>query len=88
MNFDNLIALAASVVIGAAAIGRLDALQMWIWSAQARVAYESRSSSWGSPRFFYGSSTKHKGLCNQLSMNHRPTISSTEFKGGALCNKK
>ncbi len=52
MNLDKLISIAATVVIGAAAIGRLDALQRWIWIAQAKVVYESRSSNWGSPKFF------------------------------------
>ena len=52
MNCEKLISLAASIVIGAAALGRLDSFQRWIWTAQAKVAYESRSSNWGSPRFF------------------------------------
>lgn len=52
MNLDRLISIAVAVVIGAAAVGKLDVLQNWIWRAQAKVAYESRASAWGSPRFF------------------------------------
>ena len=52
MNLDNLIGIAVSIVISAAAVGRLDSLQRWIWIAQAKVAYESRASNWGSPKFF------------------------------------
>lgn len=52
MNFDNLISIAVSVVIGAAAVGKIGTLQMWIWKETAKVAYESRASAWGSPRFF------------------------------------
>ncbi len=52
MNLDKLFAWVISVVIGFAATGNLDVLQRWIWRAQAKVIYESRSSQWGSPRFF------------------------------------
>lgn len=68
MNLEKLIALAASVVIGAAATGRLDSLQRWIWTAQAKVAYESRSSNWGSPRFFRQSRTS---ISRRADFNHR-----------------
>ncbi len=44
--------LAVSVVLMAAAVGNVDKLQMWIWKAQAKVIQESRTSNWGSPRFF------------------------------------
>ena len=52
MNLDNLISWGASVVLGFAAVGRIETLQMCIWKAQAQVLWESRSSNWGSPRFF------------------------------------
>ena len=42
MNLDKLFAVAR----------HLDTFQSWVWRAQAKVIYESRSSSWGSPRFF------------------------------------
>lgn len=41
-----------SVVLAATAIGRIDALQKWIWKAQAHVLYESRASNWGSSKIF------------------------------------
>lgn len=52
MNLDKLFAWTVGVVIAFAATGRLDVLQAWVWRAQAKVIYESRSSSWRSPRFF------------------------------------
>ncbi len=52
MNLDKLAAWAMGIVIAFAAAGRLDVLQSWIWRAQAQVLYESRTSTWGSPRFF------------------------------------
>jgi hypothetical protein len=52
MDFKNVFAIATAVVLTAAASGNLDKLQMWVWKAQARVIRESRTSNWGSPRFF------------------------------------
>lgn len=58
MNLDRLFAWIVGVVIAFAATGQLDVLQSWVWRAQAKVIYESRSSTWGSPRFFEGASIK------------------------------
>lgn len=52
MNFDKIIPLIAGIVIAAATVGKLDALTLWIYRAQAKLVYESRASAWGSPRFF------------------------------------
>jgi hypothetical protein len=52
MNLDKLFAWITAVVIVFAATGNIDVLQKWIWRAQANVILESRSSNWGSPRFF------------------------------------
>jgi hypothetical protein len=52
MNLNNLFAWIAGIVFSFALIGKLDVLQLWIWKAQAKVVYESRTSTWGSPRFF------------------------------------
>lgn len=52
MNLDKLFAFAIAVVIGWAEVGQLDFLQNWIWKAQAKLIYESRTETWGSPRFF------------------------------------
>ena len=49
---EKLMPLAVSVVLMAAATGNIDRLQMWVWKAQAKVIQESRTSNWGSPRFF------------------------------------
>ncbi len=52
MNFDKLYAWTLGIVIAFAAAGHLDALQTWLWRAQARVLYESRTEKWGPPNFF------------------------------------
>ncbi len=52
MNLDKLFAWVVGVVLVFAATGRLEVLQNWIWRAQAKVVYELRTSTWGSPRFF------------------------------------
>ena len=52
MNLDKMFAWVVGVVFAFATVGKLDVLQAWAWRAQAKVIYESRSSSWGSPRFF------------------------------------
>ena len=52
MNLEKLFIWITGIVIAFASVGKLDVLQNWIWRAQAQVIYESRSSNWGSPRFF------------------------------------
>jgi hypothetical protein len=51
MNILSLIKWALGIAIAASAVGKLDDLQRWIWLAQARVIQDSRTSTWGSPRF-------------------------------------
>jgi hypothetical protein len=52
MNFDRLYAWALGIVIVAAAAGKLNDLEIWIWKSQARIIYESRTATWGTPRFW------------------------------------
>ncbi len=52
MNFDKLITWATGVVLAAALAGHLDELQLWVWKAEAKLVHDSRTSTWGSPRFF------------------------------------
>ncbi len=52
MNFDKLFSWAAGIVIAAALAGNLDSLQHWILIAQVKTINASRTSNWGSPRFF------------------------------------
>jgi hypothetical protein len=52
MNLEKLFIWITGIVIAFASTGQLDTLQDWIWKSQAKVIYESRSSNWGSPRFF------------------------------------
>ncbi len=37
MNFDKLFTCIVSIVIGLAAVGKVDTLQRWIWRAEVRV---------------------------------------------------
>ena len=60
MNLDKLFVWITAVVIGFAATGNLDVLQSYVWKAQAKVIYESRTSTWGSPRFFPDHRQAHK----------------------------
>ena len=52
MNLDKPFTWVIGVVFVFAAAGKLEIPQNWIWKTQAKVIYESRSSAWGSPRFF------------------------------------
>ena len=65
MNLEKLFTCIIGVVIAFSAAGQLDVLQAWVWRAQAKVNYESRTSTWGSPRFFKeksGEPVKHKKI--------------------------
>lgn len=52
MNLDKLIAISAGVVLALSIAMNLDKVQTLIWRAQAKLIYESRTETWGSPRFF------------------------------------
>lgn len=52
MNFDKVTTWIVGIVLAAAAAGQLPKLQLLIWKAQAKVIHESRTATWGSPRFF------------------------------------
>jgi len=68
MNLDKLFSWIAGIVIAFAAVGQLDALQSWVWRVQAKVLYESRSSTWGSPRFF-GTTSTHSRPANRPAVD-------------------
>lgn len=52
MNLDKLITISIAVVFALSASMNLDKVQTLIWRAQAKLIYESRTETWGSPRFF------------------------------------
>lgn len=52
MNFDKLTDFAITVVLVAALMGNLDSLTKWVYAQRAKLLYESRTSTWGSPKFF------------------------------------
>jgi len=47
-----------TIVIGAVAIGKLDALQRWVWKSQAQLLYQSRATNWGRPSIFLDTKRK------------------------------
>lgn len=52
MNLQNLMVWVIGIVLAAAAVGKLDVLQSWVWTSEAKTIEASRTRSWGSPRFF------------------------------------
>jgi len=52
MNLTNLMLWSASIIIAFAGIGDLDFIQRTMLRAQARIAFESRTETWGSPKIF------------------------------------
>ena len=52
MNLDKLITISVGVVLALSITMNLYKLQTLIWRAQAKLIYESRTETWGSPRFF------------------------------------
>lgn len=85
MNFDKLFASIAGIVIAFAACGQLETLQRWVWQAQARVVYESRTSTWGSPRFFKPQLPIPNHEKRKESQIHSPSSKTQNQKtGGAL----
>jgi hypothetical protein len=52
MNLQSVMAWVIGIVLAAAAVGKLDVLQKWIWMSEARTIEAARTSSWGSPRIF------------------------------------
>ncbi len=69
MNLDKIFSWIAGIVIACAAVGQLDALQNWVMRAQAKVIYESRSSTWGSPRFFATPINPPRPVKSRLNVN-------------------
>ncbi len=66
MNLDRLIAISVGVVIACSITMNLNEIQTWIWRAQAKLIYESRTETWGSPRFFPRESDKRKEKMKNL----------------------
>jgi len=50
LNFDKLTDFVITIVLTAALAGNLDSLTKWVNVATAKLVYESRSETWGSPR--------------------------------------
>lgn len=91
MNLDKLLAWSTSIILGFAAVGQLDTLQMSIWKAQAHVLYASRTSTWGSPRFFpdgQSTSARRSSRVYKDPKFNRRLMTTETTQGGALCKKK
>lgn len=61
MGIDKLANFAISVVLAAAVMGNVEQLTDWVHLATAKLLYESRTSTWGSPYFF-----KEKNVSRKL----------------------
>jgi hypothetical protein len=52
MDLGNVGKFAVAVVLAAAVAGHLDDLNRWVQVATAKIVWESRTATWGSPIFF------------------------------------
>lgn len=52
MSFDKLFTWIVGAVVAVVVVGKLPQLQLWIWRSQLQLIRESRTETWGSPRFF------------------------------------
>lgn len=59
MNFDKLTDFAITIVLAVALAGNLDSFTKWVYVARAKLLYESRTSTWGSPDCFNEKSAKN-----------------------------
>ena len=74
MNFDKIGQFAAAVVIAAAVAGHLDSLNRWVQVATAKLVWESRTATWGSPIFF----PEHKIRIDKLTTNKKEVRSANK----------
>lgn len=51
MNFEPIVKFATGIVIAAAIAGNLDSLNRWVYAATAKLLWESRTATWGSPHW-------------------------------------
>lgn len=69
MNLDKLITISIAVVFALSASMNLDKVQTLIWRAQAMLIYESRTETWGSPRFFPPNGKTKATKTNEAKLN-------------------
>ena len=69
MTLDKLITISVGVIIALSVTMNLDRIQTLIWRAQAKLIYESRTETWGSPRFFPRESDGHEAKIKELKAN-------------------
>lgn len=60
MSLGNLIFWSASVITALAGVHNIDSIQRAIWKAQARIIYESRTETWGSPKFLKNDNSRQR----------------------------
>lgn len=56
MNFTNLIFWSITIITGLIGTYKIDSIQKAITRARVRLIYESRTETWGSPRFYLNKS--------------------------------
>ena len=76
MNLDSLMTWVTGAVIATALTGHIKDLEIWVWRAEAKLLYESRTSTWGSPHFFgpnYHVTVKATQSNHSLNQNFKTT---------------
>lgn len=69
MNLTNLIIWIASIITTLAGVHNIDTIQRGILKAQARLVYESRTETWGSPRILSIESQPQKRARKNVKAN-------------------
>ena len=64
MSFDKIGQFTAGVVIAVALAGHLDSLNRWVQVATAKLVWQSRTVTWGSPYFFKQNKNSDKPTTN------------------------
>lgn len=74
MNLDKITTWITGIVIAASLAGQLPKLQLAIWKAQAKTIAASKTSTWGSPRFFanraFRMNSPHERGTSKLRSHH------------------
>ncbi len=69
MNFEPIIKFATGVVFAAAIAGNLDTLNRWVYVATAKLLWESRTATWGSPHWHEHQFTKTQKKSKEVPLS-------------------
>ncbi len=74
MNLGKLTDFAITVVFAVAVAGYLPGFNRWVYLQTAKLLYTSRTSSWGSPRFFPGNGTNNEPKTNKNAIKPKEVL--------------